>query len=68
VDSLGLGERRSVAVLEVEGRRFLIGATQHAVTLLGELRPCAMAFEKIETVRGSVVVPDTAVQEKENVA
>lgn len=36
-DSLALGDRRSVGILEVEGRRFLIGTTAHAVTLLAEL-------------------------------
>jgi flagellar biosynthesis protein FliO len=46
VDSLGLGERRSVAVLEVEGRRFLVGTTPQAVTLLGELQPNPRSEEK----------------------
>jgi flagellar biogenesis protein FliO len=67
VDSLGLGERRSVAVLEVEGRRFLIGATPHAVTLLGELRPCTTAFERV----GMALQPEVqgqVGQDKENVA
>ncbi len=68
VDSLGLGERRSVAVLEVEGRRFLIGATQHAVTLLGELRPCARAFEKVEAAQGAETLAQEVAQEKENAA
>jgi flagellar biogenesis protein FliO len=36
-DSLGLGDRRSVGILEVEGRRLLIGSTPQAVTLLAEL-------------------------------
>jgi len=39
VDSLGLGERRSVSVLCLEGRRFLIGSTPQSVTLLAELQP-----------------------------
>lgn len=37
VETLSLGERRLVGVLEVDGREFLIGATSHAVTLLGNL-------------------------------
>ena len=37
VDSLALGERRFAGILEIEGRRFLIGTTPQAVTLLGEL-------------------------------
>jgi len=36
-DSLALGDRRSAGILEVEGRRFLIGTTAHVVTLLAEL-------------------------------
>jgi len=36
-DSLALGDRRSAGILEVEGRRYLIGTTAHAVTLLAEL-------------------------------
>ena len=39
VDSLSLGERRFAGVLELEGRRFLIGTTPHAITLLAELAP-----------------------------
>lgn len=35
--SLGLGERRTVFVLAVEGRRFLVGSTPQSVTLLAEL-------------------------------
>ena len=38
VHSLGLGERRSVFILAVEGRRFLVGSTPQSVTLLAELR------------------------------
>jgi flagellar biogenesis protein FliO len=37
VETLSLGERRLVGVLEVDGREFLIGATAQAVTLLGNL-------------------------------
>mgnify|MGYP001555983101 CR=1 FL=1 len=37
VETLSLGERRLVGVLEVDGREFLIGATSHAVTLLSNL-------------------------------
>ena len=39
VDSLALGERRSVLVLVLEGRKFLIGATPHSLALLAELQP-----------------------------
>jgi flagellar biogenesis protein FliO len=48
-----------VAILEVEGRRFLLGATQQAVTLLAELRPCARVLETPGTATiGEITVPD----------
>ena len=37
VETLSLGERRMVGVLEVDGREFLIGATAQSVALLSEL-------------------------------
>jgi len=37
VETLSLGERRIVGVLEVDGREFLIGATAQSVALLSEL-------------------------------
>lgn len=37
METLSLGERRFVAVVEAEGQRLLIGATPQAVTLLGHL-------------------------------
>ncbi|MGH9393990.1 MAG: flagellar biosynthetic protein FliO [Terriglobales bacterium] len=37
VETLSLGDRRLVAVLSVDGREFLVGATLHSMSLLGEL-------------------------------
>jgi flagellar biogenesis protein FliO len=37
VETLPLGERRFVAVLSLDGRELLIGATPHSLALLGEL-------------------------------
>ena len=42
IESLGLGDRRFAGILEVDGRRFLIGTTPQTVTLLGELQPLAV--------------------------
>jgi len=39
-----LGERRSVVVVAVEGRRLLLGLAPGQVSLLTELRPQAAAF------------------------
>ena len=43
IASLSLGDRRFAGILEVEGRRFLIGTTPQTVTLLGELQPTDVA-------------------------
>ncbi len=37
VETLALGDRRFVAVLSLDGRELLVGATLHSLTLLGEL-------------------------------
>jgi flagellar biogenesis protein FliO len=36
-ESLPLGEKRLIAVVQVEGRRFLIGATNQSISLLDRL-------------------------------
>jgi len=36
-ESLSLGERRAVVVLEFEGARYLVGATPASITLLSRL-------------------------------
>lgn len=38
-ETVALGDRRFVAVIEFEGQRFLIGSSPSAVTLLSRLRP-----------------------------
>jgi Flagellar biosynthesis protein, FliO len=38
-ETLALGERRFVAVVEFEGQRFLIGGTNHSLTLLAQIPP-----------------------------
>jgi flagellar biogenesis protein FliO len=37
LETLPLGERRFVAVLSLDGRELLIGATPHSLALLGEI-------------------------------
>lgn len=38
-ETLPLGDRRLAAILSVDGREFLVGATPQSVSLLGELLP-----------------------------
>lgn len=56
VETLALGERRFVAVLNVDGREFLVGATPQSVALLGELAGEANDFAE------TVVFASTGVQ------
>jgi flagellar protein FliO/FliZ len=39
--AVSLGDRRSLVVVAVEGRRLLLGLTQHQVSLVTELAPQA---------------------------
>lgn len=45
VETLALGDRRFVAILSVNGRELLVGATPQSVALLGELPSEANEFE-----------------------
>jgi len=38
-ESLSLGEKRVVAVVQYEGQKFLVGGSAHSVRLLGRLGP-----------------------------
>jgi len=44
-ETLDLGERRLVAVVEFEGQRFLIAATSSSVALLAALPPAEAGSE-----------------------
>lgn len=44
--ALSLGERRSVAIVNIEGRRLALGLTPAQVTLLTELGPAPEPFDK----------------------
>jgi flagellar biosynthetic protein FliO len=44
--ALSLGDRRSVAILNVEGRRLLVGMTQAQITLLTDLGTAKAAFDQ----------------------
>ena len=44
--ALSLGERRQIAIVYVEGRRFLLGLTPAQVTLLTELGPAPASFDE----------------------
>jgi len=43
--AVALGERRSLVIVSVEGRRFLLGLSPMQVTLLTELRGAAASFD-----------------------
>lgn len=43
-ESVSLGEKRFVALIEVGPQRFLIGGTPQALTMLGKLRPAPSDF------------------------
>ncbi len=45
-ETVSLGERRFVAVLQVDGERFLIGGSSTAVVLLSQLTSAAAADGK----------------------
>lgn len=45
VETLALGDRRFVAILSVNGRELLVGATPQTVALLGELPSEANEFD-----------------------
>jgi flagellar protein FliO/FliZ len=44
--ALALGERRSLVIVSVEGRRLLLGLTPAHVSLVTELRPPPASFEQ----------------------
>jgi flagellar biosynthetic protein FliO len=45
--ALSLGDRRSVAILCVEGRRLLVGLTPVQITVLAELAASQAAFDQV---------------------
>lgn len=49
---LSLGERRSVAIVTVEGRRLLLGLAPNSVTLLTELQPLPSFEEAVTQATG----------------
>lgn len=54
-ESLPLGERRFVAVVEFERARFLVGGTSSSLVLLSQLRDCgAGAEEEMESGAGGL--------------
>ncbi len=42
-ETLPLGERRYLALVQVDGERFLLGATGHSLSLLARLTPAGSA-------------------------
>lgn len=54
-ETVGLGERRFVAVLEYEDQRFLVGGTANSLALLARLKGTAPAETSFEDVLQSAV-------------
>ena len=50
VETLSLGEKRFVAILNAEGRKFLIGGGSSGVSLLTQLDDAAETFEDMDTL------------------
>lgn len=57
--SLQLGERRSVVVVQVEGRRLVLGVTATQINLLAELGAAPAAFDRAldRASSGTTVAP-----------
>jgi flagellar protein FliO/FliZ len=51
--TLQLGDRRSLAIVSIEGRRLLIGVTSTQVSLLTELQEGSAPFERVLDRRSS---------------
>jgi Flagellar biosynthesis protein, FliO len=51
-ETLPLGEKRFLAIVEFEGRRFLIGATNQSISLLDRLEPMPAQRPKQEPSLG----------------
>lgn len=50
--AVSLGERRSLVVVSVEGRRLLLGVASASVTLVTELQPSRAFEQAVETQAG----------------
>lgn len=49
-ESLPLGEKRLLAVVQFEGRRFLVGATSQSISLLDRLDPAPVGRQKRDSL------------------
>lgn len=60
-DKVALGKSQWVAVLEVDSRRFLVGAGESGIGLLSELEPSPEELSPVEDPDGSPATPNTDV-------
>jgi len=58
--ALALGERRSLAIVTVEGRRLLLGLAPNHVSLVAELAPTASFDDAMAKAAGPFSVPPGA--------
>ena len=52
VGSQGLGAKRAVAIVEVEGKRLLLGLTDERIACLAELDPVTPPAPKLRRIAG----------------
>ncbi len=65
VESLGMGDKRSIAIVEIEGKRFLIGNTVHQISLLSLLEERVSSMPVPERARAE---SDQPVEERKPIA
>jgi flagellar protein FliO/FliZ len=56
----GLGQKASIAVVDADGRRLLLGVSEHGVTLLTELEAPAPAAQAVQDERVEIDPADLA--------
>jgi flagellar biosynthetic protein FliO len=54
IETLSMGEKRSVALVQVGGQQYLVGNTPHQISLLAVLRESAQPAEQTGVEPGSV--------------
>jgi flagellar biosynthetic protein FliO len=57
IESMSMGEKRSIALIQIGERRFLVGNTPHQITLLSQLTDLPLLVSKAEKVRATEPAP-----------
>lgn len=61
IESMSMGEKRSIALIQVRDRRFLIGNTPHQITLLSQLDDSLSLVSEAEKARSTAPTPKNLV-------